>query len=622
MNILEELNNYVNSKKAKNIEQQEQYVLEFLDTLDYASPETRKQAEIAVSKILSQTIEQNEVLPRPYAKAMHYLLAKSSLAELGLTETVIHYRERTPKDGNAGAIYSNDDGSITFFNNDVCNVDELLSNTTPPKLRFNYLSYIIHDMQHEIQHAKQFKEIAALAASPEGLNPMNYTMQLQQFARLIADCSPSSKYYSHGGLYRKNHDEFLYELDADVEGATRMLDILKRVSPAAYAVATNSNSTHEERKQKKEKLIAEYNTVTWEHGTNPNQGPVSASHKTSIIIDSIWARLPQKERDKWIGTYPALAITRTKTGKKKTLDEVEKERRAKIHELLKNGRDAEINAEVNKINKLYQAAIEQDALLCFEKQLQHIARTSWNTSRFYINNDGGFSPVDIRAELAAAQSKAEQIASYIEDVDSKSLRAIMDRYTREIMSSKKKDANDVRFFEDKKRALISIESQLFHNKEFKETINQDRLQQAQAREKEKAERAAALAIIKQAFPGFSPTPEIGIMSTDQLILSNNVQEKLQILQAFTDYKISVTKNKNASSTPGFIPFSQLAKAIETIYPFDISPDEKKAFDDILKANPNYARINNIFSTPTVPISAPTSSPKSVVPVVHDTDMSM
>ena len=63
MNILEELNNYVNSKKAKNIEQQEQYVLEFLDTLDYASPETRKQAEALHDKLkqnkISCIIKQN-----------------------------------------------------------------------------------------------------------------------------------------------------------------------------------------------------------------------------------------------------------------------------------------------------------------------------------------------------------------------------------------------------------------------------------------------------------------------------------------------------------------------------------------------------------------------------------
>lgn len=618
MNILEELNNYVESKKAKTVGQQEKYTIEFLDTLDYTSPEIRQQAEVAASKILSLTIAQSAVLPKPYAKALHHLIAKSSLAELGLADTEVRYRPRTPKDGNAGAFYSNDDGSITFFDENVCDVNDLLSSTLPQESRFSHLSYLIFTMQHEIQHAKQFREIAELAKSPEGLNPMNYTMQLQQFARFIADCTPSTKYYSHGGLYRNNHDEFLYELDADVEGATRMLDILKRISPEAYTVATNSKSTHEEKKQKKAKLIAEYDTVTWEHGTNPNQGPVSASHKTSIIIDSIWSRLSQKDRDKWLETYPALAVTRTRTGKKKTLDEIEKEKSTKIHELLRNGRDAEINAEVNKINKIYQTAIEQDALLCFEKQLQHIAKTSWNTSRYHINNDGSLSPVDIRAELAAAQSKAEQIASYIEDVDSKSLRAIMDRYTREVMNSKKKNANDLRFFENKKRALHGIESQLFHNKEFKETITQDRLQQAQIREKENAEKAAALAIIQQAFPGFTPTPQIGTISTTELVLSDNTQEKLQVLQAFTDYKIAVTKNKNATSTPGFIPFSQLSKAIETLYPFDISPEERKAFEDMLKANPNYAKINNMFSTPTTPIS----TPQSVAPIVHDTEMGM
>lgn len=630
MDIVKQIQQYIESQKQGDDanKRYDNLAVEFLSTLDYSNDAVKKSVYEAVEYILSVSVESNKPLPAVYAKAMHYMLVKMSLTELGLDKTDINYHDVWESSG--AAYYNQQDLSLNFNNEAVCSYWDLLSINHMPESRLRYFIHEVFESQHEIQHASQFKEINQLARNPERLNSMNYTMQLQSFARTIAESpnvntqisqesSPENKYYTtEKSLYHKNHDGFLYELDADVEGVVRLLDIMGNISPKLYNLATDKNETYLEQKSKKEKLIREYSTVTWDHSSNPNNGPVSAAHKTSLIIDSVWEKIPQSERDYWYQTYPALAITRTKEGKKKTLDTVEKERDEKVAEIRSTANGEDVKDKVRNILDIYTAAIEQDALLSFEKQVQHIARLSLKSPSFFINPDGSLrlnpegpffikSISDIKEELAKSTEKAKQIAAYVEDFDSESIKEILDKYKREAMHPHIRAATDqdMMVFDSKKHSLYSIENSLYHNNEFVDGMNTINKEKSAKKEKEQQEIENATSILQKIFPDFKPTPEV--YATDAAgvpVIKNNVEEKLQLLWSLDDYADLLSRNG------GVIKEDDLAvvkSAISTIYSFNVTEDEKKKFVEMLKANPNFPRIMSSYEKNLLAVGQSTSN---------------
>ena len=113
----------------------------------------------------------------------------------------------------------------------------------------------------------------------------------------------SFKYAEQGksphGIYDiKNHNQFYMELDADRAGYERTLKFLKNICPKAYDVAINEKNGWACLKKLEivRTKLDEYHKETWSHGTNPNNGPVSTMHKTSMIIDEILPLLHEEDK--------------------------------------------------------------------------------------------------------------------------------------------------------------------------------------------------------------------------------------------------------------------------------------------------------------------------------------
>ena len=88
---------------------------------------------------------------------------------------------------------------------------------------------------------------------------------------------------------------------------------------------------------------------------------------------------------------------------------------------------------------------------------------------------------------------------------------------------------------------------------------------------------------------------------------NNVQEKLKLLSAIDDYLKWLGKNKPEN----FVPASNVRNAINTLYPFGVTDEEKKEFAEMVKNNPMFAKIPHKY------IQDPVSSDNNATDVVAD-----
>ena len=489
MDLIQELKNQFKTKsKTGTIQDQEKekVAVDFLCGVDFKDVNNRTRAEQYIKDILTDFVGKDEQITSLEAKIVHCMIAKISLDELGLKDVKINYVKRTAQDSRAGAYYRDTDNSINFFNDDVCNKHEWTEpyNTkgNPERgaaSRLDYFARQVFKLEHEIQHAVQFKNISESEISPDLLTPESYVISRQHVARIFA-MTLRSKYYKQGldvdRLYYDNHDQFYYEIDADIHGIKRALDMLKAVSSQAYQIATDpSRNRYVQKLAEKTEQLNNYSTVNWKHDTNPEMVEVGANHKASMIIDNILPQLSGKQRKEFMDKYSALSLTYNPNGSLKTLEQVEREKQAKINKLLINGTDKEIQEKAANISKVYDTAIESHPVLCFEKCLQHMARLSWNSDRYFTDSgiEVKYNPSEVRKELQMAQAKAKAIASYMEDTDAKKLKAIFERYKRELMASSKLDQTSARFFEDKKLAIYGIESHIYRNKEVKSVIEKD-----------------------------------------------------------------------------------------------------------------------------------------------------
>jgi len=598
MDLIQELENQFKTKsKTGTIEEKENIAIDFLCGVDFKNANNKTQAEQYIKHILTDFVGKDEQITSLEAKIVHCMIAKISLDELGLKDVKIRYVNRTAQDSNAGAYYRDIDNSINFFNDDVCNKHEWTepygTKENPEKgaaSRLDYFAREVFKLEHEIQHAVQFKNMSESELSPDLLTPESYVISRQYVARTFARAL-SSKYYKQGldidRLYNDNHDQFYYEIDADKHGIERALEMLKTVSPQAYQIATDpSKNRYVQKLAEKTEQLNNYSTVNWKHDTNPETVEVGANHKASMIIDNILPQLSGKQRKEFMDKYPALSITYNPNGSLKTLEQVEREKQAKINNLLINGTDKEIQEKAANISKVYDTAIESHPVLCFEKCLQHMARLSWNSDRYFTDSgiEVKYNPSEVRKELRMAQAKAKAIASYMEDTDAKQLKAIFERYKKELIASPKLDQTSIRFFEDKKLAIYGIESEIYRNKEVKSVIEKDTKESLQKRKQKQMQRSQAEEIIKKVFPDFKPYPQMGTLKDGSVEFSNNVNERLMLMEAYKQYvKTATDTDSPAKQDKDFVASSKLLSAINTLYGFNATAEEKTAFEELLKS---------------------------------------
>ena len=86
-------------------------------------------------------------------------------------------------------------------------------------------------------------------------------------------------------------------------------------------------------------------------------------------------------------------------------------------------------------------------------------------------------------------------------------------------------------------------------------------------------------------------------------IKNNVQEKLQLLSATDDYLMWLKENQPVT----FVPEINIRNAINTLYPFGVTDEEKKVFEEMVKNNPKFPVIRHVYSKEDVSSTNDTSS---------------
>ncbi len=606
MNIVQELINQLKTKcKTGSTQEKEKIAVDFLCGIDFSDADIKNQSKKYIGHILNDIVAKNQQLTSLDAKIIHCMVAKISLDSLGLSDVKINYRDRSSYQEEP-ANYSRRDNSITFFN-DFVNDEVFVKPSDNQKYGalsrlFNFFAVKAVTINHEIRHAYQFKHIDESNLTRDG-----YIISMQELARDLASDAgykgikkflvessfiDKTKYkdgYEYiGRLYKDNHDQFYDEIDANLYGFEQAEKYCQELSPTTYELMSDpEKSPFIDMKKAAEDKLKNYEKVTWEHNTNVSNKPVQATHKASMIVDYLLPYLSETERKSFFDKYPALNIAYNSNGSLKTLEQVEREEQVKINNLLINGTDEEIQEKAASISKVYDTAIESHPVLCFEKCLQHMARLSWNSDRYFTDSgiEVKYNPSEVRKELRMTQAKAKAIASYMEDTDANQLKAIFDRYKREILKDQKYDQQSLRFFEDKKLALYDIEYNINHNKEVESVIEQDKRKAADERAQAQMKKEQAEETIKKVFPGFTPAPQKGRLENGSVIFSDNTQEKLILMEAYKRYINTITGNDKINKTDkDFVSSDKLLIAIKHLYGFNVPIEEYREFYAKLKNN--------------------------------------
>lgn len=596
MDLIAELNNAITTKsKTKDTQEWENLAVEFLSEVDFTDPENRKQAIDYIKHVLGDFVEQNKTITFLEAKSIHCMITKMSLDMLGLKDIKINYRDRTDKDDKrTGAYYFDNDKSLNFFNQSVCNINDFIfpygdaKDKKGGESRLSYFNHQVETLEHEIQHAVQYKEMENVRNGKEDLTVETFVMTRQDCARIVAQNEQNAKGYKHGkeavNLYGDYWNDFYYELDAEKHGIERTFEWMKKLSPKAYEIAMKDKDLYETKLKEKNEKLKDYFVETWKHNSNPERPEMVVNHKASLIFDNILPKLSGKDRKMYFDHCKALSITNKPDGMLKTLDELDKEKQSKIRELLINGSDEEIRKKVTNISKVYDAAIESDPILCFEKCLQHIAELSWDSDRYFVDGDVvKYDPNYVRKELSFTEKKAKAISSYMEDIGARRLDAVFKKYKRQVMKSLKTDKTGFRFWEDKKRAIWGIESEIYRNKEVYEIIKNDEKEAKRILSQKLIQKTKAEEILARVFPDFKPEIQTGVIKDGSVIFSNNVNEKLMLNEAYRNYVRIILNDENIDkSDKNFVRASELLSAIKCLYNFEPTVEEINKFNQMLK----------------------------------------
>ncbi len=570
MKLKEELRGIERKYQARNQTAGEAEMIFVINNINFLAQDHRKEVIEMIKDNIKEIIS-DQPISRFQAKMTHALITKLTLHELGLDNIKINYKNKTEND-NYGAYYRNQNKSVNFYNDHVCLPEFLTTKNTD--FRYKYLATQIHTLQHEIQHAVQYKELEEITKNDSDIPIFNYIMSLQCMARILSS-ETESKYYNKDlnidRLYHDNHDEFYYELDADVAGLERSIKLLSAFAPEKLDLLSKELYGYNfvELKNKKNNLIKYYKTVKWQHNTNPNNEGVNAMYKTNFIIDTVLPTLKKSERKQWMARYPSLALTHNADGSKKDLDQIEAERETKLQELLKNASDEELQEKTNNLFNLYDTAIESDAMLSFENALRHIALMDWDSNRYFTKSgrEVKYYPSLIKTELKLTKEKAINLLSVLESADSKFVDGVFRKYRKIVEKTDKVNNFGQRLHPEKYNIFGELFNKIYNNKEYVKGVREN----TEKQNDNTARKNNAKEILAKVFPTLTPNPYNGVINENGIEIIYNTQEKLQVMQSFTkynkDYGDSVYPNKP----------SEVLDAIETIYPFEVSKEDEAAF---------------------------------------------
>lgn len=550
-------------------------VVKSFDEIFFQDEETQKYALEYCKKILEEKIlDNNQSISSYEALAVHYLTTRLSAIEHGLSDIKINYTYSDKDQAGTGAFYSNNNKSINFFFNNTCEYVDFFARrpgNDGGNSRVREFLYQVKVINHELTHADQFSNPErTISKSIDEITPTHYIMMKETVARLLTNTN-ESKYLKRkkaveekdwwsesrregvDRLYHDNHDQFLFEIDANVGGYEHGRKVMERISPKLKNIFESSFSSYYV-KDKAE--VKNFKDITWEHDTNPNDDKVSAQHKASLVIDTDLASA--KQRALIMKQYPALAITYNPNGTKKSLKQVEEDQARKIEEINKSDDIQQVKiSRIEKVNTIYQTAIESDPVLSLEKCLEHMGKISHENGEHYHHN----SP---EKELRETLKKAKLLIPCIEKADSKIVLDFLKKYKKEILSSNKRGQKNISLFEAKKLAYYELSSLMRKNRD----IKQGEQEEIHLEQEKRQELAKAKDILAKVFPGFTPTPYTYEFRNDgNLHRVNNEQEK-RLMQIST----SKTSSSSILSKFGFSR-DDVYSAINTVYDFRYKDSE-------------------------------------------------
>lgn len=606
MDFKEGFNQIFNSGKADA--EMESAIVEYLNSADFSSAEV---VEICLShsKKLIAEIEQNKPITAFDAKVLYCMLAKIELQKLGLPQVKVNFVDRRAEGDTAGAFYNPTTDSVNFYNSNVANVLDLLKpcfkgdgngGSLPyPERRLDYLADELFKMEHEIEHASQWKKMREATANPEKTTGPVYLQLRQHFARLIS-YNAWSKYQfgeaKNEDIYKKNHDEFIYEIEADKMGLVRVKKLLAELNPTMFRVGYGKDER--EKLEQKTQQLENYDKIAWNHSTNPNNGMVSANYKASMMIDATMSFAMQHPQllEQIFKEYPFIALTHNPDGSKKSLEQIQTEFSQKIAEA-DNGSLEGFNKVAN-LKTLYETVVESDAVLSFERCLENAFSVSAKTEEY--TTKGGMkvksSKFSSKYAIYVARKKLEELAGYIETEDVKRIEKILKDYEMKVKEAQYDEGrvdtttltkaeqlehrNEMQLYLDKLDLFRWVGFSLHGNRDYRgvKTAENEKL----SAEREKLRKANE--VLQTVFPGFTPQPvyyefnETGSAPIE----TDNITEKFIIAKSFEQFRTSYVRVFDKLNPEEKIPLDTIRRAIETVYNFQLKPGEVAKLEEQLK----------------------------------------
>ena len=606
MDFKEGFNQIFNSGKADG--EMESAIVEYLNSADFSSAEV---VEICLShsKKIIAGIEQNKPITAFDAKVLYCMLAKIELQKLGLPQVKVNFVERKAEGDTAGAFYNPATDSVNFYNSNVANVLDLLKpcfkgdgngGSLPyPERRLDYLADELFKMEHEIEHAKQWKKMREATANPEKTTGPVYLQLRQHFARLISYNSWSKYQFGDAkneDIYKKNHDEFIYEIEADKMGLVRVKSLLSELNPTMFRVGYGKYER--EKLEQKTQQLENYDKIVWNHSTNPNNGMVSANYKASMMIDATMSFAMQHPQllEQIFRDYPFVSLTHNPDGSKKSLEQIQTEFSQKIAEA-DNGSLEGFNKVAN-LKTLYETVVESDAVLSFERCLENAFSVSAKTEEY--TTKGGMkvksSKFSSKYAIYVARKKLEELAGYIETEDVKRIEKILKDYEMKVKEAQYDERrvdtstltkaeqlehrNEMQLYLDKLDLFRWVGFSLHGNRDYRgvKTAENEKL----SAEREKLRKANE--VLQTVFPGFTPQPvyyefnETGSAPIE----TDNITEKFIIAKSFEQFRASYVRIFDKLNPEEKIPLDTIRRAIETVYNFQLKPGEVAKLEEQLK----------------------------------------
>ncbi len=590
MNLLEDLQKVI--VKAKTPDQAEKIAVDYLTKLDFKDDNDKNDGLAFVSHLLGR-VQNGESLNLLETKAMVMTLTKVIAYDFGLDNIKVKFRDKKPDEKLVAAYYVNQDRSVTFFNdsNEFLN---FMSSNLSLNSRLNLFSqYIVRVVAHELRHAVQYDRLTAMGLKPEEITQREYLTGKQFLAQELSEIAPKyrrSDFYQN--LYLGNHDNFIYELDADAAAHNETISILQDLSPVLFQ---NQMRVQSELRRECLNKLNHYDEIEWGHDTNPNNDLVNANHKASLVLDTVLPQINGRDRKNMFEENPILNITYNSDGSKKPLEQVERERDANINRLLVMGTPEEVKKKVPKIIRTYETAIESDPVLSFERCMRQIADLSWDGTRYYTRGgetlEERYDHAKVISELNAAVEKAKKLASYIEESDFKIIRHAFAKCNKDLELSKKTDLRSTMFYDEKRSAMFSIEQEIMKNRDFKNIMDQDKKEAA----KRRMIQTQAEETLKKVFPNFTPQTIVFDEVAGGLFKeANNVEQKLLLLESYKKYVQDSTKYRQTKHKMPEVSSSELLNAIFSLYDFQATDEQKQEFEKKLKAG-EITPLKNIYS---------------------------